>query len=1847
MFKKVTFFLLLSLIVVFSFAQPIIQGKELGIPDPISNKKNPILETKQRAGSALLAVNDSLLMSKGKSFILIDVLANDSTGNCSAGAIELSIISPPTKALAEIDTPTQQIKYTLLRGSSGNDSLTYSITCGGIQSTAKVYIFIVDMPVNIISEDAVCYEIMPADVVFGIRRKFSTENAKPATGYCIDGYTSPLVADLNGDGKPEIIALGVTDAWEAYGSVTTARYINIYNGQTGARMYRYDFGASFSQSAGTSYHRPPSPLAVADLNRDGMAEIVYARPDGNLFAYQPVFSGKTITGMNTLWQATIKYRMPITESGDPFHVPHPYIVDLNGDGIPEVIVFNKVYNGQTGALLMAWQGAAATPVVSSYTSTSGLKDNSSTAPTTQANANAVKTVAMTGRRPVTKAGYGDPYLTVPAIWDIDGDGIQEIITGNRIHKIKINSLTDHTQNTYTTIEGPVSITLTENTDGTKTTHYLSDGFTRIADIDGDGYLDIVVVTPCNDASLDTKILVYVWDPRFPLQVKAALTYYSDGANGNYSIPFIGDINGKNDGWDGVAYTKKLPEICILAGATFINRTSVASGENSRTGIKYHSLSDEVLRAGANNTITPTNLTPGWNNNNTTSNARRFNRNYNATSLAGHVIALTYDATATEIEDRLKLSWAMEHLDRSHSTGITLFDFDNNGTKDICYKDETALRVISPAKGNNGAGIDYVSNSETPATPGTSVMFETPNINNHPDAVYGGTGFEFPVIADVNLDGSADIIVTRSANHQVVNATSGYIMVFEYNGPKWAPCPPVWNQTLYNPLQINEDLTVPLIPQNLLTPFRDGWGNTITPYNGAWIQQPIVKYGEDYVPVVRKPDAVLRNMEVKVLNTTSTKVTLTIRNIGEATIASSAPIAFYNGGPTGKSLETSTPIEVQEVGVDIFKNEMETLDYTITGNFNNCLIWARIMDDHISFPSLGEDDCDTTNNALSGIDCPYLLVKIDAPNTVICGKEGSRTLSVKGKTGFNGYHYTPVFHWYKNDILIPNAMDSILQVTASGEYYCRVKDSLCLGQTQAVTITIDTNCYRISYKANSPIIVPDIVEETYSHYVIINLPPTFTYISGWFFKGWNTSSDGAGTDYQPGQVINVTKNMTLYAQWQLSNFEIWNWEDLSKVIAKQEAGWNTFIVKQNLGKPNRTDTYGIGDNMSPEQQLTHAGDKRFGWYGYEGFVGAAGNIDTTTAYASVNVSLRNNNAKTGYESTALRSFNPNCGWEQNGGWIPVGNNSHPFKSIFNGQRFTIYGLWINRPLIPGQGLFGTVSTIDSVGNLSLVLDTIGIYGAAPTGGFVANADTAKFVNCSVTGTVMSATGAGGFVGISRLTTFLNCYSAGKVKSVAEQLGNYGGFAGSVTGKSTLFSRAYSISAVDGGEYSGGFVGFDGGNVSVYEDCYAAGAVKGTRLSGGFIGDMGASPVMFSYCYFDKWTTGKNDAVGQQGATTPITALTTRQMTELNSIDFIFPAVDVTERSNLTTLSDRKPWAIIDKVTYPYFYWQDKSVSFSRNYNIDTIYENRRALDITKPLKIYSDFEICDHVTTKTVQTKARDAFQTIYPNSNNAEKEVVVYYPMPQYIVIWGISKDHIVKPHVIELKGLECATVRGTVFPFTYNPEDPELSKRFPIVAKLYDASFLLQKPKVVLAAQPLYLDTAIFYDGTIFIPNTPKYPGYIGRTDNPGVPIRWTELGDIQRPVNNTPLLEGEKPETSIGLFQLKDIKKGTYLLVLTKSGHVARFAKVEVNQENVKDILVGHRELIMGDLNGDLKIDGEDIRIVLTKLAQYGDQFYDPRFDLDGDLRVSLWEISIIKAYFQFHAKLYDDTKLCFPGD
>jgi hypothetical protein len=225
-----------------------------------------------------------------------------------------------------------------------------------------------------------------------------------------------------------------------------------------------------------------------------------------------------------------------------------------------------------------------------------------------------------------------------------------------------------------------------------------------------------------------------------------------------------------------------------------------------------------------------------------------------------------------------------------------------------------------------------------------------------------------------------------------------------------------------------------------------------------------------------------------------------------------------------------------------------------------------------------------------------------------------------------------------------------------------------------------------------------------------------------------------------------------------------------------------------------------------------------------------------------------------------------------------------------------------------------------------------------------------------------------------------------------------------------------------------------------------------------------------------------------------------------------------------------------------------------------------------------------------------------------------------------------------------CASIQGTVFPFFYY-NTPELDNMFTVVALLIHKDLINESKETILASKFFYIDTAKYYDGSAFIPNTPKYPGYLGYITNPGLSIDWNELNINENTSDGTSLLQGETPTTPVGMYKFKAIPVGNYVLVLYKEGYVTRFAEVSVT--NGQEILLNHRELIPGDLNNDHVVNGEDLEILLhSQFSFYGDPLYNPKYDLNGDLKIDMTDKVILKVYNLFNLELYENLEADFSS-
>lgn len=137
-------------------------------------------------------------------------------------------------------------------------------------------------------------------------------------------------------------------------------------------------------------------------------------------------------------------------------------------------------------------------------------------------------------------------------------------------------------------------------------------------------------------------------------------------------------------------------------------------------------------------------------------------------------------------------WARLSQDFSSSgTGSSVFDFNGDGNAEAVYGDECYVRVYEGKTGE--------------------VIFSAPASN--------ATGFELPVIADVDGDFATEIVVARSPGISCPSpdplfpgsgdfAAAGGFMILRDPKDAWASSRPIWNQHAYSITNVGDDAVIP-------------------------------------------------------------------------------------------------------------------------------------------------------------------------------------------------------------------------------------------------------------------------------------------------------------------------------------------------------------------------------------------------------------------------------------------------------------------------------------------------------------------------------------------------------------------------------------------------------------------------------------------------------------------------------------------------------------------------------------------------------------------------------------------------------------------------------------------------------------------------------------------------------------------------------------------------------------------------------------------------------------------------------------------------------------------------------
>ena len=224
-----------------------------------------------------------------------------------------------------------------------------------------------------------------------------------------------------------------------------------------------------------------------------------------------------------------------------------------------------------------------------------------------------------------------------------------------------------------------------------------------------------------------------------------------------------------------------------------------------------------------------------------------------------VAAIGNDFITVVDQDGTQL-WRKTIAERSSGfTGLSVFDFENDGSTEVVYADEEYLRVY---RGRDG-----------------KVLFQVANPS--------GTFIESPVIADVDNDGRAEIIVGRNQLGGFGGRTGTFssgIYVYGDALDQWVGTRRIWNQHGYYITNVNEDGTIPQneIPNwQVFNNFRQ---NQLFPDEGT--------AGPHGAPDVT---ASLIQPDIGLCPASAT-VTARIGNGGGDVVPAGIPINFFDGDP---------------------------------------------------------------------------------------------------------------------------------------------------------------------------------------------------------------------------------------------------------------------------------------------------------------------------------------------------------------------------------------------------------------------------------------------------------------------------------------------------------------------------------------------------------------------------------------------------------------------------------------------------------------------------------------------------------------------------------------------------------------------------------------------------------------------------------------------------------------------------------------------------------------------------------------------------------------------------------------
>lgn len=264
-------------------------------------------------------------------------------------------------------------------------------------------------------------------------------------------------------------------------------------------------------------------------------------------------------------------------------------------------------------------------------------------------------------------------------------------------------------------------------------------------------------------------------------------------------------------------------------------------------------------------------------------------------------------------------WSRATQDQSSSmTGSSVFDFEGDGRAEVVYNDELFLRVFDGVTGD--------------------ILYEQPNTSF--------TALENPVIADVDNDGAAEIIVGTNdfeCADKLMSCNKGFtgIRVYGDADDNWITTRRIWNQHTYHINNINEDGTVPTFETS-------SW----TDHNSYRLNQ------QTEVDPQAAPDLSIEEPQATVDGCLAV-IRVWITNSGAARVGVGVPVSFYatTGGSAPMYLGQATTRLPLEPG------DSERVELRITMPAGGPYTYIAVADDTAGTTVGTQNECDESNNSI--------------------------------------------------------------------------------------------------------------------------------------------------------------------------------------------------------------------------------------------------------------------------------------------------------------------------------------------------------------------------------------------------------------------------------------------------------------------------------------------------------------------------------------------------------------------------------------------------------------------------------------------------------------------------------------------------------------------------------------------------------------------------------------------------------------------------------------------------------------------------------------------------------------------